>query len=171
MPRRRASPAEFANGVEREAAAASLDALVARKRPRGKGGGKGAVQAAVEDARGRASSGDWEGAAPRSLVALYYVCHTEVYGAEPGELRGEQWAMACRSAGALVKTEFGGDLSKAVEYVRWTWRREQWREGRRSDEQKRWRVTWRQQFAQRNLLSDYRTELARRARSGRRWKC
>lgn len=165
MPRRRASLAEFVNGVEREAAAASLDAMVARRNPRRVGGGRAAIQTAVEDARGRIRSGDWGGATPRLLVALYYVCHTEVYGAEPVELRGEQWSMACRSAGALVKTEFGGDLSKTVEYVRWTWRRENWREGRRTDEQKRWRVTWRQQFAQRNLLSDYRTELARRARS------
>jgi len=102
---------------------------------------------------------------PIHLVALWARCHERVYGVVPSELAGDAWLAAASAAGKLVRVEFGGDMGNAVEFLRWTWRREQGREivARKRKDDRVSRIGWRLQFAQRYLLTDYRLDLARRA--------
>lgn len=164
------------------AAAQSVEAFAGIDKPRkGTSGkkGKAAIRKLVDEVRAMVKADRYSMMTPTQLVALYYLCHSEVYGAEPSELAGEMWRQACMAAGRLIKTEFGGNSIQVVEYIRWTWSRERWREERRDESATRWRITWRQQFVQKTLISDYRTEMARRARKakgmksrsgfGRRW--
>jgi hypothetical protein len=152
--------------AERDAAAASVAAFAGVDKKRGPRGRAGRVEVRrlVDEIRQLVRGDGPKVMKPRELVALYYLCHTEVYGAEPTELVGDAWRQACLAVGRLIKTEFAGNSADVVEFVRWTWRRERWREERRQDGERKWRITWRQQFVRRDLLSDYRTEQARRAR-------
>jgi len=159
--------------AETEAAAKSVDDLVRtrteRKKAEGekpKFGRKASVQKAIEEAKGLVKAGQYNVATPSQLVGLYYLCHEKVYGAVPSELVGEEWRKAVLAAANLVRREFRGDSAKAIEFVRWTWRREAWREGRRKEEDRRWRITWRNQFCRADLQADYYTEMARKKKHG-----
>lgn len=166
MARRVVDPTAFLTTSVQTAADASLDAFVGTGKPRKKRArtGRADVRRTVEEVRRLVQGGEPKMMTPTQLVALYYLCHSEVYGAEPSELVGETWRAACLAAGRLSKSEFNGNSADVVEFIRWVWRREKWREDRRQDGASRWRVTWRQQFVRRDLLADYRTDLARRAR-------
>lgn len=101
----------------------------------------------------------------RHLVALYARLHREVYGVPPGELAdGSAFLAACSAAKRLVREELAGSLREAVEFLRWTWRRERSAEAKRrgSGESGR-RVGWKLQFATRALFTDYQVDRARRA--------
>ena len=100
---------------------------------------------------------------PVHLVALWARCHERVYGVVPAEMVGDAWLAASSSAAKLVRDEFGGDFARAVEFLRWTWRREQGREiaARKRKDERVSRIGWRLQLAQRYLLTDYRLDLAR----------
>jgi len=153
-----------------EEAADSLDKWVAKS---GSKSGKrsGASKRSIDKAMGEARDlikAKAEAATPAQLVALYCICYEDVYGIEPIEMVGETWKRACFAAARLVKQEFQGCSGEAMEYLRWTWRREKHREQHRSDDARRWRVTWRQQFVSKSLLSDYRTEMARANRAAER---
>ena len=106
-----------------------------------------------------------EKVSPSELVALYYICHTDTYGSEPIELRGQEWGKACIAAGNLIKREFNDNSAEAVLFVKWTWRREMIREQRDQGKYERSRIAWRKQFLWKDLLSDYRTEMTRRMKS------
>lgn len=104
---------------------------------------------------------DFEEAKPFHLVALYEWCHEKVYGVRPLELE-KQWLAAAHAASELAKTDFEGELAEVVEFIRWTWRREQQREARRAQSgQSMGRVGWRLQFVTRYLLTDYRIDQKR----------
>lgn len=114
--------------------------------------------------RGMLAGGDFDGAKPSHLVALYEWCHEQVYGVRPLELDNrEVWKHATFAAAKLIKEEFRGDAKAAIEFVRWTWRREKWRESRRVDgiSPSVGRIGWRLQFAHRHFVTDYRIDLAR----------
>ena len=98
----------------------------------------------------------WGRAEARHFVALYAVLHERVYGAAPAELRSEAWWGAVSAAGKMLREEFGGEPARMLDFVRWTWRREQGREKKRGDEQEVRRVGWKLQFLTRHLLTDYR---------------
>lgn len=108
----------------------------------------------------------------RHLVALYARLHEQVYGSRPGELEeGKSFLAACSSASRLVRESFGGELRGAIEYLRWTWRRERFVEGkRRANGETGRRIGWRLQFASQSLLTDYRVDLARKSEHGPRPK-
>jgi hypothetical protein len=149
--------------AERQLAAESVDQFVRKSsnsRSKSCSTGKKAIERIIRDVR-EWSKTDIKIATPTQLVALYYLCHSEIYGSEPIELVGSNWNQACISVGKMIKQDFGGNSIGVVEFVRWVWRREQWRETHRSGDKPRWRITWQQQFAKRNLLSDYRAEMAR----------
>lgn len=106
--------------------------------------------------------------APRHLVALYAKLHEQVYGAAPGELEeGASFLAASSSAEKLVRASFGGSTREAIEFLRWTWRRERnVVKRRREDGATGRRIGWRLQFASAALLTDYRVDLAQRSERG-----
>ena len=98
----------------------------------------------------------------KHLVALYAKLHEQVYGAGPGELEeGKNFLAACSAASRLVRVDFKGELRGAIEFLRWTWRRERFvvQKRRQSGAAGR-RIGWRLQFASRDLVTDYRVDLA-----------
>lgn len=167
--RRPASASAFIDCIESEteAAAASLDMLVGVEKKRRVGSlREAAVKRVVDEVRDLITHIPLLPFTARQITALYYLCHTEVYGAEPIEMTGEQWRLAMLAAGRLIRGDFKGDSIGVVEFIRWVWKREAIREQRRKPEdERRWRITWRVQFLKRDLLSDYKTEQARKYRS------
>lgn len=111
----------------------------------------------------RREANDWESARPGHMVALYAMCHEKIYGFIPNELdKGKEYALAVLSAARMLKGEFRGESKIMVEFIRWTWRREQSREKwRRERGQGGQRIGWRLQFNG-SMVSDYRVDLARR---------
>lgn len=104
----------------------------------------------------------------RHLVALYARLHEQIYGVAPEEL-GEGRAMlaASSSASKLVREAMRGSLVEAIEFLRWTWRRERFVEQkRRANGETGRRIGWRLQFASAGLLTDYRVDAARREERG-----
>lgn len=143
-------------------AAQVLTELVGTKRKRRSGPKPDKARAEV---RVMLADGCFDEARPTHLVALYEWCHEQVYGVLPAELaQGETWKHATFAASKLVATEFRGDIKATVEFIRWTWRRERWREGKRREgtSESVGRIGWRLQFVQRHLVTDYRIDLARR---------
>lgn len=120
-------------------------------------------RAHIADVAQRVESKDWNDAGPRHLVALYWFCHTKVYGTEPKELdTAAAWTRAMMFAGKLVREEFEGDVQLAIRFMRWTWNREKEREAwRRQNRRSGGRITWQQQFVHRYLVSDWRTDKTR----------
>lgn len=114
------------------------------------------------DMETRAQSGEWANADPAVLVALYEWLHRSVYGVDPEELNGRAWAFASTAAKRMVAKDFAGDVADAVEFMKWTWKRElkneEWRRANGRDTR---RVGWRLQFVGGYLLTDYRMAKAR----------
>lgn len=108
-------------------------------------------------------SGDWSGARPAHLVALYGWMHRAVYGVEAAELDGKAFAQATAMAGRFIEREFAGKPAAAVEFIGWVWKREAEREKfRRENGREGGRIGWRLQFGP-HMLTDYRLSLARRS--------
>ncbi len=108
-----------------------------------------------------------DGFRPKHLVALYARLHARVYGAEPQELAdGKSFFAASSAAERLVRVEFAGTPDRALDFLRWTWRREADREKWRRQNpggSGGGRIGWKLQFAGRALVTDYRVEMARRS--------
>lgn len=108
-------------------------------------------------------SGDWTGASPRHLVALYELMHALVYEVVPTMTNRER-SIAVAQAGGQVRYQFDGDIAQAIEFVRWAWQREAEREEwRRRSGRQGGRLDWRRLFSSSGVLTDYRVELARKA--------
>lgn len=102
---------------------------------------------------------DYSSLTHRSVVGLFIVLHQQVYGVEPEDLlEGHAMDGAMSAARRMVDEEFAGRLDCALEFVRWTWRREKKQfPGRLSD----WRISWRWQLASRSLMTDYRIAMSK----------
>lgn len=148
--------------AEHEVAAAKLAAMVTA-RPAAKRRVITRARAA-QDLERAIEARDYASLRPTHLVALWARCHGQVYGVEPAELDAAAWRGAAFAAARLVRGEFGGSMEAAVEFLRWTWRREQWREDKAREERNArvGRIGWRLQFVARHLLTDYRLDRARR---------
>jgi len=121
----------------------------------------------IEEARlemeRRAKSGDWEGATGLHLVLLYAWLHEEVYGVRTSELTPKWRGVAAQMADRLIAGEFAGDVGAAVDFMKWSWKREEGREKWRRENQKEGgRLGWRLQFGG-VLVTDYRVDQARRS--------
>jgi hypothetical protein len=154
---------------ENEAAAQAVASLVGAPREyrKQKGPTAAKVEKMIAEMNEMRTSNDWSEARPAHLVALYAWAHAQVYGVPASELVGLNWLAAASASAKLVRDEFGDDPSVAVEFMRWTWKREKSREQWRRDNGKDGgRLTWRAQFQQRYVLTDYRIDQARKARRG-----
>lgn len=115
----------------------------------------------VERAKAAMKTGDWSGANGTTLVALVCVLHFNIYGVEL-EMSPRERFIAARTAGLMLKREFGDDLQKMILFLRWTWRREREREEwRRKNGRDGGSIGWRLQFGP-HLLTDYRLAAARK---------
>lgn len=148
--------------VQRERNAEAVAALCATA-PRPKRRPASGHQRWVAEAERMRQEGDWSQAASVHLVALYVQLHEWCYGVKATEVQGEIWLAARSAADRMVREEFGASVERAVEFLRWCWRREHEREQwRRQNDKPGSRITWRQQFQRRSLVTDYRLELERR---------
>lgn len=131
---------------------------------RSSGGGVSAqsMKRATEELEKMASANDFLGARPLHLVALYLHLHLKVYGVEATDCGpGERLAAAGRAA-SLIAQDFEASGAAAVEFLRWTWSREQGREKwRRENGRGGQRITWRLQFSS-ALVVDYKIDRARK---------
>lgn len=150
---------EFLRGVD---AAEQVAALVGPSRPKRKRGV--AKQKARAELEAFVAANDYSAMRPIHFVALWMRCHEKVYGVVPAEMDAQAWRGASSAAEKLLRVEFGGKVLALVEFMRWVWKREQWRERRAQfdGEPRVSRIGWRLQFVQRHLLTDYRIDVARR---------
>lgn len=120
----------------------------------------------IEEVAERMRRKDWDGMTPGKLVALYWICHEMVYGHPPVEIdKVSAWEIAMKAAGSMVRRHFDGDIERAITFMRWVWTREQEREKwRRENKRDGQRLTWRNQFTQDFLISDWLTAGERRRR-------
>lgn len=71
---------------------------------------------------------DWSKAQPIHLVRLYAMLHREVYKVEAAELRDPgTLRYGCFQAKKLIAEEAGGSLVTVVDFMRWSWEREEWK--------------------------------------------
>jgi hypothetical protein len=130
-----------------------------------RGASPASIEKVAEECARMRKENDWSEAKASHLVALYAWCHEKVYTVAPSELAGLTWMAATSAAAKLVRDEFNGNVEEAVEYVRWTWRREAGREKWRVENDRPGsRIGWRLQFQQRLLVTDYRIDAARAAK-------
>lgn len=121
------------------------------------------LKQAIEDAQRRSSSGDWDDATGATFVGLYALCHRLIYGVEPADLvpRGPFQA-AAKAAKTCLHANFDDDPSDFVDFIRWTWVREEKREAwARANHKERGRISIRLQFSP-SLITDYRVDRERR---------
>lgn len=138
----------------------SLDsfAAAAPKKPTGlRSAGAKDVLRTIEETEVMRASGDWVGARPRNMVALYVLCHRHVYGVDPLELSGKAWTAACLMAARIIANEFDDDVKRCVAFLAWTWSRERRAHAHAAGAERR-RLGWRLQFSA-ALLTDYRVHL------------
>ncbi len=158
---------EDRHSVRQDAAAAAMAAWAgvgAPSRKRAKRSWKPTLAKAIDEAKELLSKNGWSYAEPKHLVGLYAVLHEQVYGVAPDELV-EAYPGAVSAAARLVRDEFEGKVYRAVEFLRWVWSRERAREKRRAPGEGAARLGWRFMFAGRALLTDWKVDQARAARS------
>jgi hypothetical protein len=117
----------------------------------------------IAEVKERLPKKDWKGMTPEKLVALYWVCHEQVYGMPPVELdRPRMWTGAMSAAKRMVRDHFDDDMDKAMSFMKWVWNREQeieeWR--RRKNKVGR-RIKWRTLFVYDELITDWRAAMMR----------
>ena len=105
---------------------------------------------------------DWDDQAPALLVGLFCWAHAHVYGVDGiPELR-RYFLTAVQSARRLQAQEFGDSFDETRDYVRWVLAREADREQwRRQNTGYGKRLTWRNVFVDRGLVTEMRIDAAR----------
>lgn len=127
MPRQLKKPADA--GVLQ--ASASLSLTVGTKRPRSISVSTPVrrlqiLMAAIDE---RVEHDEWPAEdGPEMLVALFCWAHNEIYGVSCTAEVARVFRGVRSAAEKLIRVEFGGDSQKAVEYMRWVWKRERERE-------------------------------------------
>lgn len=172
MGRRRMTAEEIASSSKSDSPARQLAAMCrpkAKKRPANRNGPKAStILDQIDKVQEIAANPErWSEMTPAMFVALYAWLHSEVYGVDPSaELAGKTGLAARGAAKRMVDEMFDGDRVAAVDFVRWSWRREKGREQwRRDNGQAGSRMGWRWQFGP-ALVNDYRVHLRRQRAEG-----
>lgn len=123
------------------------------------------IEIALDDAKRRAASGDWDGAHGSTFVGLYALCHQMIYSVVPEELFAiAEYRTAAKMAAKMLHENFGDDPFRLAEFIRWSWEREKrkhnWALANGAD-RKRLGVRW--QFSL-GILTDYRIALSQKKR-------
>lgn len=121
------------------------------------------IEVALDDAKRRAKSGDWEGSKGATFIGLYALCHEMVYGVVPDELYEQQtFRAAAKFALKVLRDRFEDDADQCAAFMRWSWEREKrkhtWAQANGLD---RNRLGWKLQFAT-TMLTDYRVALSQK---------
>lgn len=135
-----------------------------KKKRRGKSDHLKPIDALIKDAEIRSTSGEWEGCTGRSFVGLYAFCFRMIYGVVPIELYKSEGLIGIggKNASSILRNRFGGDTSKMVEFMKWTWAREKGRdEWARRNKIDRKQLGLRVQFSE-SLVQDYQINMGRR---------
>ena len=123
------------------------------------------VEAAIDDARRRATTGEWENSKGSTFVGLYSLCHQMVYGVVPGELLDvPTFRAAAKHAARALHELFADDPAEVASFIRWTWeaekRKNTWAQKMTID---RKRLGWKAQFS-RSVQTDYQIAQKQRRR-------
>ena len=147
---------------QQEAVAAWAKQLPRKQRPPTNGGLQ--RKKVVDELSAMLESDEWGQARPVHLVELYCLLHENVYGVEALDLRGQLNRQACaRMVLTMLRRDFDDEVPALVDYMRWSWQREESREEwRRRNNTGRRRLTWRIQFGG-ELLTEF---LMQRVRHG-----
>lgn len=123
---------------------------------------------ALRNAESRAKSGEWDGSNGAILVGLYAMLHVRVYHVRPEELAAQvEFRRAASAAKRILSTHFREDADAMVEFIKWSWKREQKRaEWARQQQRDRGRMQWRFMFAA-SMVTDYRAEMHNEKARGR----
>lgn len=96
------------------------------------------------------------------LVALFCWAHNEIYGVSCTAEVARVFRGARSAADKLIRIEFQSDVEKAVEYMRWVWKREREREQWRRRNTGYGKVlTWRQVLMTGELVKEMRLDALR----------
>ena len=153
------SPLEKFLGRERDPETGKLVPKEKPKRP--KSVAASTFARTIRETEEMMSSRVWDDCTARHLVALYDLMHRKTYGIEPA-MTGSDRYRATLMAGSFVKRAFGGEIGKALEYLRWIWTREIEREKwRRENAREGGRISIGLLFSNR-MLDDYRVAMARK---------
>lgn len=127
-----------------------------------RGGRMHGFDAVLHDAERRAQEGTWDEARAPVLVGLYGVCHRLVYNVLPDELYDMgAFRGATRAATRMVHEQFEDGIEDAVQFVKWSWKREQSRAAwARSKSISRNRMSWHAQFST-GYVTDWRVEMSK----------
>lgn len=150
--------------TDHDAAARAVLELVggARKKPKRRSGPQS--ERWQDETRMLMKNGEWGGAGPQHLVALYIILHEWCYDVAPADMKGQVLLGARSSVNKLLTKEFGGDIFACVDYIKWAWSREKGREDwRREKGVPGRRLLWRHLFMYGQVLTDYRIDAARQA--------
>ncbi len=116
----------------------------------------------IRETKEMMKSDDWSKAKASHLVALYSVLHEMVYGVAP-ELKGDDLKQAKMAAGLFLKTKCGGSVPKAVEFLKWVWKKEKGTEKWRRENQVDGKVMgWPLMFRYPSLWTSYKVGQERR---------
>ena len=96
----------------------------------------------------------------RELAYLYAWLHRTTYGVEAQELLADM-GKASAAAGNMLRHQFGGNVDRALAFLRWTWAREKAQVAKRAND---FRIGWRYQFGSGALMTDYRIALSRKGK-------
>lgn len=123
------------------------------------------VEVAMDEARRRATSGEWDRSKGATFVGLYALCHQMVYGVVPGELQEPAaFRAAAKHAARAMHELFDDDPAEVAAFVRWTWeaekRKNAWAQQKAFD---RKRLGWKAQFS-RAVQTDYQIAQKQRRR-------
>jgi hypothetical protein len=159
-----APPTKSGSAAEQFARMADAKQEQIDRRPKGFKLSPTSIAKAKREMDAMADAGAWTSARGVHLVALYSWLHVAIYGVEPAELDGREWALASVLAQRFCATNFEGDFGDCVEFMRWVWKREASREEyRRTQKQSGGRIGWRLQFGA-ALVTDWRVDRARVSR-------
>lgn len=123
------------------------------------------IDIAIDDAKRRASSGEWSWSKGATFLGLHALCHKMIYGIIPDELYvSGVYRAASRMAAKALHELFDDDADAMAAFVRWSWEREKrkhtWALANGVD---RNRLSWKWQFS-RGLLTDYRIAIQQKRR-------
>jgi hypothetical protein len=130
--------------------------------------GKSKVEKSFLEAKKRAEVGDWVGSTGKVFVGLYSLCYSLVYGNIPLELfKNGDFNIVSRMANKALHEYFYDDVDEFVEFIKWSWEREKFRDAKALREgYTRGRMVARYQFSL-NYIEDYRVYLSSELRRAR----
>lgn len=110
--------------------------IARRKEAKRRGISTASMRNALVTVEAMIAADDYTGATPIHFVAMYAKGHSLVYGVPAAELGPQERTIAVVKVARFLRSECGGDVTKAAAFLRWVWRRESEREKWRRENNK-----------------------------------